>query len=117
MEVIAPLIEARTRKERRKMDVEAGKGVILAQAAALVVTQAQTRAVIRVLTQAGPEAETEAERTKIERRKTKKGPQRRVFRLQLGKRSTKEGMIERRRRRLLKSLAKEVNQEERGTGV
>jgi len=96
------------------MDVEAGKGVILAQAAVLVVTQAQTPAVIRVLTQAGPEAE--AERTKIERRKTKKGPQRRVFRLQLGKRST-EGMIERRRRRWLKSLAKEVNQEEKGTGV
>merc|ERR1712130_573711 len=97
-------IEAKTRKERRKMDVEAGKGVILAQAAALVVTQAQTRAVIRVLTQAGPEAETEAERTKIERRKTKKGPQRRVFRLQLGKRSTKI-KIERREIRAVEVIA------------
>jgi len=98
------------------MDVEAGKGVILAQAAALVVTQAQILVAIQALTPAGLEAEIEAERTKIERRKTKKGPQRRVFRLQLGKRST-EGMIERRRRRWLKSLAKEVNQEEKGTGV
>jgi len=85
VEVTAPLIEARARKERREMVVEARKGVILAQAAALVVTRAQILAAIQVLTQAGLEAETEAERTKIEKRKTKKGPQRREDHHQLEK--------------------------------
>jgi len=97
------------------MVVEARKGVILAQAAALVVTRAQILAAIQVLTQAGLEAETEAERTKIEKRKTKKGPQRREDHLQLEKKLTKEGMIK--RRRWLKSLVSEADQEEKETGA
>lgn len=117
MEVIAPLIEARTRKERREMAVEAGKGVILAPAAAPVVTQAQILAAIQVLTQAGLEAETEVERTRIGKRKKKKDLLRREAHLQLEKKSTKEGMTERRRCRWLKSLVREADQEEKGTGV
>jgi len=85
VEVTAPLIEARARKERREMAVEAGKGVILAQAAAPVVIQAQILVAIQALTPAGLEAEIEAGRTKIEKRKTKKGPQRREDHHQLEK--------------------------------
>jgi len=97
--------------------VEAGKGVILAPAAALVVTLAPIQAVIQVLTQAGPEAETEVERTRIGKRKKKKDLQRREDHLQLEKKSTKEEMTERRRCKWLKSLVREADLEEKGTGV